>query len=133
MRKFSLQIVTPDGNAFDGEVESLLVHTSEGDVEFLAGHVDYIAAIGTGRARLIIDGEAKYASCSGGFLTVSAGHVKLVCVTFEFSESIDLERAKSAKEQAEEKIKNAKDDVALNMSKAKLARAISRIKVAELK
>ena len=133
MKQFSLQIVTPDGTAFDGAAESLLVHTTEGDVEFLAGHVDYTAALGTGRARLTVNGEARYASCSGGFLTVSAGQVKLICVTFEFAENIDLERAKSAKEAAEQKIKDAKDEVALNLAKAKLARALSRIKVAELK
>ena len=58
MRTFHLEIVTPDGRAFDGEAESLLVHTTEGDVEILCGHMDYLAAIGTGRARILVNGEA---------------------------------------------------------------------------
>ena len=52
MKSFNLKIVTPDGLCFDSEVESLLVRTDDGDVEFLAGHIDYMASLGTGRARI---------------------------------------------------------------------------------
>ncbi|MBR2343603.1 MAG: ATP synthase F1 subunit epsilon [Clostridia bacterium] len=133
MNKFRLQIVTPDGIEYDGEAESLLVHTVTGDMEILAGHMEMAAAVGTGRVR-ILTGEGKlFASASGGFLTVSRGEVKLVCVTFELREDIDLARAEASRLRAEEKIKNAKDDRALAAAKAKLARAINRIKVAEMK
>ena len=93
MKPFHLEIVTPEGAAFSGEAESLLVRTSDGDVEILAGHTDYIAAVGIGRARIIADGKSRVASCAGGFLTVAGGEVKLVAITFEFSEDIDLKRA----------------------------------------
>ena len=43
MREYKLQIVTPDGLKFDGMAESLLVRTDDGDVQILAGHVDYMA------------------------------------------------------------------------------------------
>ena len=88
MRTFHLEIVTPDGLVFDGEAESLLVHTTEGDVEILRGHTDYIAAVDVGRARVLVDGEAKTASCAGGFLSVSNGAARLVAVTFEFAELV---------------------------------------------
>ena len=39
MKSFNLKIVTPDGLVFDSAVESLLVRTDDGDVEFLAGHL----------------------------------------------------------------------------------------------
>ena len=35
MRTFHLEIVTPDGLSYDGEAQSLLVHTTDGDVEIL--------------------------------------------------------------------------------------------------
>ena len=57
MKQFHIEIVTPDGIAFDGMVESLLVRTDDGDVEILANHADLLAAIDTGRARIIVDGE----------------------------------------------------------------------------
>ena len=132
MRNFNLKIVTPDGLAFDSEVESLLVRTDDGDVEFLAGHIDYMASIGTGRARIKADGKDRYASVSGGFVTVKGGEVKLVAITFEFSENIDLERAKAARDAAKASVSTAKDDKVLKLAQAKLQRALNRINVAEM-
>ena len=133
MNKFRLQIVTPDGVEYDGEAESLLVHTVTGDMEILAGHMETAAALGTGRVRILTGEGELLASASGGFLTVSREEVKLVCVTFELREDIDLARAEDSRLRAEERIKNAKDDKALAAAKAKLARAINRIKIANTK
>ena len=132
MKSFKLKIVTPDGLLFDSEVESLLVRTDDGDVEFLAGHIDYMASLGTGRARIKVDGADKYASVSGGFVTVKGGEVTLVAVTFEFRENINLERAKAAMDAAKSEISTAMDDKALAIAKAKLSRAMNRIGVAEM-
>ena len=132
MTSYHLLVVTPDGVAFDGECESLLVRTEDGDVEILASHMDYMASLGTGRARILVGGVSKFAAVSGGFLTVKAGEVKLVSVTFEFKENIDLDRALEAKGKAEEKIAAAKDERTLALAKAKLQRALSRIGVAKM-
>ena len=131
MRTFHLEIVTPDGLVFDGEAESLLVHTTEGDVEILRGHMDYIAAVDIGRARVLANGQSRTASCAGGFLSVSAGAVRLVAVTFEFAEDIDEKRALAAKERAESAIVNAKDRQAKKIAEAKLMRALNRLRIAK--
>ena len=133
MKSFHIEIVTPDGLEYDGEVESLLVRTDDGDVEVLAGHTDFIASIDTGRARLLIDGKKRFASVNGGFLSVSGGKVRLCAITFEFADQIDLKRAEAAKEKAEAAIKAAGDQRDERVAKAKLARAASRIKVASMK
>ena len=133
MKEFHLQIVTPDGLAYDGMAESLLVNTIEGNVEFLAGHTDYIATLGIGKARIKLNGKDKFAAVHGGFVTVTNGEVRLVAITFEFAEDIDLERAKLAKQKANEILSTSKDSKAIEVTKLKLQRAISRIHVAELK
>ena len=132
MREFHLKIVTPDGLEYDGSAESLLVRTEGGDVEILAGHTDYFAPLGIGRARIVINGERRLASSAGGFISVTKDGVMLVATTFEFADEIDLERAKSAKDKAEEDIKKASDDKSVALAKAKLARALNRINVADL-
>ena len=129
MKEFHLQIVTPDGIAFDGQVESLLVRSEMGDVEILAGHTDLFASLGTGRTRIKTGEESKFASTSGGFISVSGGEVQLVATTFEFADDIDLERAKAAKERAEARIAAAKSDKEIDIAKAKLQRALNRIQV----
>ena len=131
MTKFRLDVVTPDGEVFSGECESLTVTTETGDREFLAGHIDFIAPVSTGKARIKIDGVDKYAAVSRGIVTVKGGKVSLAAVTFEFAEDIDLERARRALDIAREKIREEKDAKALTLAKAKLERALSRINVGE--
>ena len=133
MRTFNLKVVTPDGLAFDSEIESLLVRTDDGDVEFLAGHIDYMASLGTGRARIKVEGKDRLASVSGGFVTVKSGEVKLVAITFEFRENIDLERARVARDEAKATLSSSSDDKTIKLARAKLQRALSRIDVAEMR
>ena len=71
MAQFQLEITTPDGKKFDGAVDSLLVRTIEGDVEILRSHADFFAALGVGRARLLIDGRSRFAAAQGGFIFFS--------------------------------------------------------------
>lgn len=133
MKPFRLQIVTPEGLLFDGDAESLLVRTGEGDVEIMCGHADMFASVGVGRARVLADGQSRVAACSGGFLSVKNGEVKLCPITFEFADTIDIDRAHSAMERAERAIVAARDERTARIAKAKLARAMSRISVYEKK
>ena len=133
MKEFHLEILTPDGLAFEGMVESLLVHAVDGDVEFLAGHVDYITTLDIGRARIKIAGKDRFASVSGGFVMVSSNEVKLVATTFEFAENIDVERARNAQARAKDILASSKDSKAIEVARLKLQRAISRIQVSKLK
>ena len=133
MRSFKLDIVSPDGRIFSGEAERLLVRTSDGDVEILAGHTDLFATLDVGRVKLTAGSEIKYGSASGGFLTVKGGCVTLATVTFEFADDIDINRANLAKQKAEEALKNAKAAADIEVANAKLGRAMSRISVASTK
>lgn len=133
MKEFHLEIVTPDGLEFDGMVESLLVNSDNGYVEFLAGHIDYITSLTIGKARIKHQGKDRYAAISGGFVTISNGEAKLIATTFEFAEDIDINRAKIAKEKANSILSSSKDKKTIELAKLKLQRAISRIRVAELK
>ena len=132
MKAFHIDIVSPDGLEFSGEIESLLVRTDDGDVEILAGHTDLLVSISVGRARIIQDGKKRYAAVNGGFLSVKDKKVKLCAITFEFADQINKKRAEEAKEKAEEALKSAKTKMDIDVAKAKLLRATSRIGVAEM-
>lgn len=133
MKEFPLTIATPDGVVFDGAAESILIRCSGGDVEILAGHTDLFASLGIGRVRIKYEGKTRVASASGGFISVSGGAARVIATTFEYSDEIDVERAHKAKENAERAIRNAKNDAELEKAKLKLMRAITRIKVSEIK
>ncbi len=131
MSTYHLQIVTPDGQFFDGNAERLIVRAIDGEVCIMPRHAAYVSALATGEARVTIEGKVRRAACSGGMLTVTGEHVRLVATTFEWKEDINAERALLAKEKAEEILKNAKDDREVEMAKAKLSRALNRMKVSE--
>ena len=135
MKEFSLQIVTPDKTVMDGKAVSLLIRTTAGDVEILAGHTDLLAALGTGRARIrTAEGEDIFASASGGFLSVAnGGEVRVAATTFEFASELNLSRAEAAKEKAEQALKEAKTATEIELAKAKLTRALTRINVKNMR
>ena len=130
MSTFHLKISTPDGLAFDGEVERLRVRMIDGDVSLLARHADYVSAVGAGEAAIVTaDGQTRYAACIGGMLAMIQNEANLIATTFEWADDIDLERAKRAKEAAEARIAATNDDKELVLAKAKLQRALVRISV----
>ena len=131
MKKFHIEIVTPDGIEYDGEVESLLVRTDDGDVEILAGHTDLLASIGVGRARLLIDGKKRFAFASGGFLSVSGGAVRLCAITFEFADQIDAKRAEASYQKAEQVLQSkSASETQIRLAQARLKRALIRKSIA---
>lgn len=134
MTPFKLTVMTPDGIAYEGEAVSIIATTDEGEVQILARHADYLAALGTGRVKLELpDGMVRTAASSGGFLTVQNGEVTLSAVTFEYKEDIDLERALRAEERAKKELSSAKDARDERLARARLNRAVSRIRIAKEK
>ena len=131
MSTFHLKISTPDGLKCDGEVQRLRVRMIDGDVSLLAHHTAYVSAVGAGEAALITaDGQTRCAACIGGMLSMIQNQASLIATTFEWAEDIDLERAKRAKEAAEARIAQAKDNnKELMLASAKLQRALVRINV----
>ena len=132
MTAFGLKIVTPDGLLYDGQAEELVVRTVDGDMGILAGHINCVAALGMGRATVMIDGKKRYGACIGGMVSVVNGAVTLVPTTFEWAEDIDLKRAESAAERAKVTLAN-KDasNAELTLAKARLMRALVRSGVAK--
>ena len=84
MASFHLRIVTPDSLVYEGEAERIIVRTVQGDVAILPRHIDYLAALGTGEARVTYDGHVHKAHCSGGMLHVAEGKVEVLSTQFEW-------------------------------------------------
>ena len=104
MNTFRLQIVTPDGEVFNGQAVRIIVRTNNGDVAIMAKHSDYVAVLGMGAAVVVTESERKNAACINGMLSVSNGEVTVLANAFEWAEEIDKERAQAALERAEAKL-----------------------------
>lgn len=132
MNSFPLKIVTPDGVQFDGNAEELIVRTTTGDMGILAGHISCVAPLGMGRATVVVDGKKRYAACIGGMVSVVNGTATLVPTTFEWSDTIDLERAIASEQRAKAVLADkTSTDTDIRLAEARLKRALIRKGVAD--
>ena len=134
MNSFSLKIVTPDGLAYEGQAEELIVRTTTGDIGIMAGHINCVAPLGMGQAMILVDGKKRYAACIGGMLSVVNGAVNLVPTTFEWADDIDVSRAEASAKRARTVLENkGASNTDIRMAEARLKRALIRQNVASHK
>jgi F-type H+-transporting ATPase subunit epsilon len=131
---FLLEIVTPDRSFFEGEVELVRVRTTEGDVAILFDHEPLVTPVTIGAIKINTKNEKKYAACSTGFLSVSDKKVTIITDAAEWSNEIDVERAKQALEKAQQKLQSKDPDheSEILLTKAAVMRATNRLKVSGL-
>src|SRR4249919_402965 len=102
-RLFDVSLVTPDGPAFEGEVEMLVVPGAAGEIGVLARHAPLIATLKSGSTRVYLDRDAKvvqeYATGPGFFKVETDRAIALVDDAVLASE-IDEERARRQLEDA---------------------------------
>ena len=86
MKTFLLNISSPDGQVFSGQVVSLIVRGVEGEFAVLADHVPFITNVRPGKCVVEFgDGTVKEGQTEGGMITVGKDEVTFLTagVTFE--------------------------------------------------
>lgn len=131
MSTFHLKVLTVDRVFFDGEVERLVVRTTQGDVGILPNHVKYLAALGIGGLTIHTGGTSRAAAVAGGFIDVSKEGTVILARTCEWADEIDLNRAREAESQAKAKLQQQLSDHEQDIASMKLKKAINRIRIAE--
>ena len=128
---YHLQIVTPDGKYFDGQAVCLTVPTIDGQVGILARHINFVTALGMGKAKLVTEDGERFAACIGGMMAVTDGDVKVVATTFEWAEDIDVERARASLTRGERMLSDPNaDEQTKQYANARIKRAKVRLNVA---
>lgn len=128
--KLQVDIVTPTGAVFSGQVDEVTAPGSEGEFGVLPGHALFITTLKNGLVTIQNDGKTSYYFVSWGYAEVESERVIILADSAEHVEAIDYERAMEAKKRAEEKLKHAAD-VDEARAQAALERAITRIHIFE--
>ncbi len=134
MENMKLHVVTPEGAAFSGDIRSVIVRTTEGDVGILKNHTNFVAAIAYGMLKITDpDGNARIAACMNGFVSVEAEMVRIIATTFEFADDLDIDRAQRAKEESLARLADPSiTDEEKALAASRRLRAENRIRVYEL-
>jgi F-type H+-transporting ATPase subunit epsilon len=126
---FDLEIVTPERKFYAGEAEMVILKTPEGEIGILRDHMPVVVAVDVGPIKIKADGKWLEAILTEGFMEVNQNKVVILTDTAEWPEEIDVNRAKAAKERAEERLQRKISEIEYMRSKAALARALERLKV----
>jgi F-type H+-transporting ATPase subunit epsilon len=129
-----LEIVTPEKMTFSGSVEDVTIPGSEGEFGVLRGHEALLSSVDIGELNFTKDGKKIYYAVNTGYAEVTSNKVTILIETAERSDSIDKDRARRAKENAEARlaqIQIAKDNIEYERARAALMRAVVRLNVAE--
>ncbi len=132
MPAFALEVVTPERVAYSGQVTSLQAPGSEGSFGVLAGHIPLLTGLQIGRLRFVeAAGNKVQMAISGGFVEVGREQVSVLAETAERIEEIDVERAESARQRAEERLAQAhtgREEIDVARAQAALSRALNRLR-----
>ena len=85
MKTYLLNISSPDGKLFSGQVESLIVRGVEGEFCVLADHIPFITSVVDGKCIIELeDGTVKEGHTEGGLITVGKGEVTYLTAGVSF-------------------------------------------------
>lgn len=96
-----LEIVTPEKRVLDTEVDSVTVPTASGEVGILPSHAPLVSAIKPGVLAYTVKGSTDKLAVSGGFLEVNADKVAVLADTAETADEIDIDAARTTRDEAE--------------------------------
>lgn len=127
-----LVVVTPTRIAYSDEVRMVCARGAGGDLGILPDHAPLITALKTDVVRIQRDGQWRYMAVGGGFLEAKDNRVIILSDAAEVAEEIDVERARRAKERAEERLRARRPEIDVIRAEAALLRALTRLKAVEM-
>lgn len=126
---FTLSIISPDRVFYNGEATMVEFNTTEGEIGVLPGHIPMTVIVKPGILTIYEKDAEKKAALHAGFVEILPEKVTILAEIVEWPDEIDEQRAQSAKERAQSRIRN--HDGATDMARAETAllRAMARINV----
>ena len=126
---FTLKIITPDRVFYENPVKMVEFNTVEGEMGVLPGHIPMTVIIKPGVLTITEEGSSKTAALHAGFAEILQSQVTILAEIIEWPEEIDEDRAKNAKERAEERLRTKEPGTDVARAEIALRRALTRIQV----
>jgi len=100
MATLHLEIVTPDRLAFEGDVDSVVIPGTEGELGVLPMHIPLMTQIKPGEVVISVNGKKDYLAVGEGFATVTQERVNILTDMAIEWQHIDESAAEAAIERA---------------------------------
>lgn len=131
-----LSVVTPEGQAFHGDVEAVVLPGSEGEFGVLPGHEPFLTALRIGPMTIRkASGEELHAAVSRGFAEVHGDQASVMVDSCEFEHEIDRSRAEIARDRALANLERlrgtAEGEAQYQQYQEAYSRAVARIAISD--
>ena len=105
-----VEVLTPEGEVFSGEVRQVSTRTAVGEIGILANHAPLLAALQPAELRLhVTDSETKRYAQAHGWLQVFGNHARLLVEEAIAPEDLDAASLKEQLADAEQRLAEAEE------------------------
>jgi len=128
--QIDLTIVTPEKAVIHEQVDELQIPGAQGYFGVLPGHAPLFSELKVGEVSYRQGDRWSFLAVAWGFVEVMPNQVRILAEIAERAHEIDLERAESARQRAEQRIAKGGEDTDYSRAAIALERALIRIQVA---
>jgi F-type H+-transporting ATPase subunit epsilon len=105
-----VEVLTPEGEVFNGEVRQVSTRTAVGELGILANHAPLLASLAPTELRLHVgDSETKRYAQAHGWLQVFGNHAKLLVEEALDPDELDAGKLKEQLADAEQRLAESED------------------------
>ena len=109
--KFQVEILTPEGEVFNDEVEMVSTRTTVGEIGILANHAPVLGMLEPTELRVYrAEGEVLRYAQSEGYLQVGGNHVMLLVQDVQTPDKLDAGTLRERLAEAERELEAAGED-----------------------
>lgn len=124
---FTLKVITPTREFYQGMVRMVELITSEGEIGIYAKHIPMTAIVVPGLLRIYeTEGNIKMAALMSGFCEILENKMTILAEACEWPEEIDIARAKEAEKRAKRRLELGSSEVDIARAELALKRALVR-------
>ena len=128
---FELEIATPDRLLVREQVTEAQIPALNGYIGVLPGHAALLSKLGTGDLTYVAGGRLRHLAISEGYLEVLDDHVRVLARVAEMADEIDLARAETALQRANERLHHPELGVDVGRALNAVKRAQARLDAAK--
>ena len=125
-----LKIITHERIVYNGEVDEIVVHTTNGLIGVLKDHIPITTSLEIGVTKAKIGEKFKYFATMGGVFQFKDNSAVILTDVCDEDTDIDITRANAAKERAEMRLAEQNAELDAQRAQAALARALARLQAA---
>jgi F-type H+-transporting ATPase subunit epsilon len=133
LSQFTLEIVTPERKVYVDTVDMIVVKGITGELGILPKHIPMVTPLRIAPLKIKKEGKESLVAVHGGFMEVRKDKVVILAESAELPTDIDLDRARAARERAEERLRVKREEIDFRRAEMALQRAMNRLSVGDKK